>query len=260
MTTSDLIPAATILMLRDGPAGLEVFMVVRHHQIDFASGALVFPGGKIDAGDNDAAAFCDGVEHASSEQIAFQVGAIREAFEECGVLLARADNETQLISGDRLATLDVYREKIHAGEITFVDFLTQERLRLACDCLQPFAHWITPEMMPKRFDTWFYLAAAPSDHLAIHDGSESVDSIWIEPTAALQGAKDGTYTVIFPTRLNIEMLAESPSLETAMTDAQSRTIKTVLPWTEQRSDGSYLRIPADAGYAIAEERLPDREG
>ena len=115
-------------------------------------------------------------------------------------------------------------------------------------------------MMPKRFDTWFYLAAAPSDHLAIHDGSESVDSIWIEPTAALQGAKDGTYTVIFPTRLNIEMLAESPSLETAMTDAQSRTIKTVLPWTEQRSDGNYLCIPADAGYAIAEERLPNREG
>lgn len=99
------VPAATILMLRDGEQGLEVFMVVRHHQIDFASGALVFPGGKIDAADQLAKDYCDGVAGATDYQVAMQVGAIREAFEECGVLLARAQGQTDLISGDRLAQL-----------------------------------------------------------------------------------------------------------------------------------------------------------
>jgi 8-oxo-dGTP pyrophosphatase MutT (NUDIX family) len=258
MTASVPVPAATILMLRDGPKGLEVFMVVRHHQIDFASGALVFPGGKIDKGDSEAAAFCDGITDATSDQVALQVGAIREAFEECGVLLARAAGDSELISGARLQTLDPYREKIHQGDMSFVDFLAQEQLRLACDQLKPFAHWVTPDMMPKRFDTWFYLAAAPTDHLAIHDGSESVDSVWISPPAALEGAQQGTYTIIFPTRLNIEMLAESDSLDAAFADAEARTIKTVLPWTEQRAEGNYLCIPSDAGYAISEEKLPER--
>ena len=252
------VPAATILMLRDGEQGLEVFMVVRHHQIDFASGALVFPGGKIDETDQLAKDYCDGIAEATDYQIAMQVGAIREAFEECGVLLARAQGQTELISGERLASLADYREKIHAGDISFAAFLAQEQLRLACDTLIPFAHWVTPSMMPKRFDTWFYLAVAPSDHLAEHDGTESVDSIWIPPAAALTGAQDGTYTIIFPTRLNVELLAESSSVASAMSAAIAHDIKTVLPWTEAREDGTYLCIPADAGYAISEEKMPAR--
>ena len=258
MTNDSIVPAATILMLRDGTPGLEVFMVVRHHQIDFASGALVFPGGKIDATDIDAAPYCDGIESATPYQVAMQIGAIREAFEECGVLLARAEGEAALISGDRLKTLVDYRESIHSGEISFAGFIEQEQLRLACDCLVPFAHWVTPDMMPKRFDTWFYLAKAPDDHLAIHDGTESVDSIWIDPNAALEGAKAGTYTIIFPTRLNVEMLAESSSVDAAIDASKARVIKEVLPWTETREDGTYLCIPADAGYALSEEKMPSR--
>ena len=252
------VPAATILMLRDGEQGLEVFMVVRHHQIDFASGALVFPGGKIDAADHLAKAYCDGVAGATDYQVAMQVGAIREAFEECGVLLARAQGQTDLISGDRLAQLSDYREKIHAGDISFAAFLEQEQLRLACDVLIPFAHWVTPSMMQKRFDTWFYLAVAPSDHLAVHDGTESVDSIWISPENALIGEKEGTYTIIFPTRLNIELLGESGTVSTAISAASHHDIKTVLPWTETREDGTYLCIPSDAGYALSEEKMPAR--
>lgn len=251
-------PAATILMLRDGPGGLEVFMVVRHHQIDFASGALVFPGGKVDDGDFAVRALCEGVDHADDTQLSMMVGAIREAFEECGILLARPRGDNALVSGARLAELEHYREPLNNGEVTIKDFLVDEDLVLACDKLQRFAHWITPEMMPKRFDTMFYLAEAPPDHLAVHDGQESVDSVWISPADALAGAASSKYTIIFPTRLNVEMLGESDSVAGAMQAARARDIVSVLPWTERRDDGNYLCIPLDAGYSISEEKMAGR--
>lgn len=254
------VPAATILMLRDSPTGLETFMVVRHHEIDFASGALVFPGGKVDKGDFDVRDYCDGVESVDDTSVGLMAGAIREAFEECGILLAREKNASALISGDRLATLESYRDRIHKGEVTLTEFLEQEQLILACDKLQHFAHWITPDMMPKRFDTHFYLAAAPADHLAIHDGHESVDSIWISPDDAIKGSKEGQYTIIFPTLLNIEMLGESESVDAALKMAAERQVVTVLPRIEKRGDGRYLCIPAEAGYSVVEQKMPGRPG
>jgi 8-oxo-dGTP pyrophosphatase MutT (NUDIX family) len=251
------VPAATILMLRDGGNGLEVFMVVRHHQIDFATGALVFPGGKVDDGDTQVRAFCDGADGVDDEELALQVGAIREAFEECGILLAR-DHEGTLLDGERVARLEPFRDQLNRGELSIKAFLENEALTLACDLLQPFAHWVTPDMMPKRFDTRFYLAVAPDDHSAVHDGHESVDSVWLSPADALAGAKSGKYTVIFPTRLNIEMLDESQSVDEAMAMAQQRTIVSVTPWTENREDGQYICIPPDAGYAVSEELMPPR--
>ena len=252
---SPTVPAATILMLRDGPSGLETFMVVRHHQIDFASGALVFPGGKVDPGDFDVREYCDGVDQADETQLGMMAGAIREAFEECGILLARESGAEALVSGERLATLEHYRDPLNKGEITLLDFLKNESLILACDKLQHFAHWITPESLPKRFDTHFYLALAPADHLAIHDGHESVDSVWISAANALIGNEDGTYIIIFPTRLNVEMLGESNSVDNAMEMAANRNIVSVLPTMERRDDGNYLLIPAEAGYAISEEKF-----
>ena len=249
-----IIPAATVLMLRQGESPLEVFMVVRHHQIDFASGALVFPGGKVDPHDYEIRARCEGAA-ATDEQLAFQVAAIREAFEECGVLLARPRGSDQLIEGSRLQTLEHYRDPLARGEIGINEFLSAEDLNLACDLLVPYSRWITPEMMPKRFDTYFYLAIAPEDHLAIHDGHESVDSVWISPQQALAGAKNGTYTIIFPTRLNIEMLATSDSVTSALQDAKARTIAPVLPWMEEREDGNYVCIAADAGYEVTAEKM-----
>ncbi|MCB1646510.1 MAG: NUDIX domain-containing protein [Pseudomonadales bacterium] len=249
------LPAATILMLRDGEAGLEVFMVVRHHQIDFASGALVFPGGKVDEGDAAVRHRCRGVDEADDVTVSLQAGAIREAFEECGILLARKLGSDSLIDGTTLAALEHYREKLHQNEISLTEFLEAEDLELACDLLQPYAHWITPPMMPKRFDTWFYLAVAPEDHLAVHDGTESVDSIWISPREALAGAESGKYTVIFPTLRNVEMLADSDSVADAMQAAANRNIVSVLPWIEQRDDGNYLCIPTEAGYRVSEEKM-----
>jgi 8-oxo-dGTP pyrophosphatase MutT (NUDIX family) len=255
------VPSATIMMLRDGPDGLEVFMVVRHHQIDFASGALVFPGGKADPQDFDPALtpHLDGAA-ADDAMRAIQVSAIREAFEECGILLAREEGHSGLIGADRLVALESYRTSLHSGAASLKAFVEHERLRLACDQLVHFAHWVTPEMMPKRFDTHFFLAAAPGDHLAVHDGHESVDSVWIRPAEALAQARSGVRTIIFPTLRNIEKLGSYATVEQAMAGARASKVVCVLPWTERRDDGTFLCIPTEAGYAISEERMPDRAG
>lgn len=255
-----LIPAATILLLRDGEAGLEVFMVVRHHQIDFASGALVFPGGKMAAGDTapDVRGLCDGTDDLDDAELGLRVAAIREAFEESGVLLARAEGGG-LIGGKRLLTLEADRPRLDKGELAIGDFLAREGLRLGCDLLQPYAHWITPRMMPKRFDTRFYLAVAPEDHVAVHDGTEGVDSVWIRPGDALADAEAGRRTVIFPTRMNLEMLAASATVAEAMAAARTRRIVTVEPKVEDRGGTMFLTLPAEAGYSITEIPV-DRTG
>ena len=252
-------PAATILLLRPGNANLEVFMVVRHHQIDFASGALVFPGGKADPQDFDEALipYLTGAE-SDPDMRAAQVSAIREAFEECGILLARESGSSDIISGQRLAALQDAREPMNKGEIALLDFLKNEKLELACDQLTHFAHWITPPMMPKRFDTHFYLAIPPADHIAVHDGYESVDSVWIDPADAITGAASGKYTIIFPTLRNIEKLGTWSTPEAAIAAAEQTTPVPVLQWTEKREDGQYLCIPTEAGYAISEEKMPER--
>jgi 8-oxo-dGTP pyrophosphatase MutT (NUDIX family) len=253
------VPSATIMMLREGAQGLEVFMVVRHHQIDFASGALVFPGGKADPQDFDPGLLphLDGAP-ADEAMRAIQVSAIREAFEECGILLAREEGADGLVSGERLAALEPYRDRLHQGELSVLEFVQRERLRLACDQLVHFAHWITPEMLPKRFDTHFFLAAAPADHLAVHDGHESVDSVWIRPADVLEQAASGQRTVIFPTLRNVEKLATFATVQDALAGAAASEVVSVLPWTERRDDGTYLCIPREAGYAVSEERMPER--
>ena len=110
MNDQAIMPAATILLVRDGPTGLEVFMVVRHHQIDFASGALVFPGGKVDANDASVTDLCDGVDGLDDGEIAMH-GAVREAFEECGAVACGSDSKGAVIRGDRLASLQEDRAK-----------------------------------------------------------------------------------------------------------------------------------------------------
>lgn len=258
-TPATPVPAATILMLRDGAEGLEVFMVVRHHQIDFASGALVFPGGKADPQDFDPAlvAHIEGCT-ADEDMRAIQVSAIREAFEECGILLAHDTGGSGLVSGARLAELEPYRTTLHDGSVSMREFLERERLTLACGHLTHFAHWVTPTMMPKRFDTHFFLAAAPADHLAIHDGHESVDSVWIRPAEVLEQAASGARTVIFPTLRNVEKLAAFDSVQAALDATAAADVVRVEPWTERRDDGTYLCIPPEAGYAVSEELMPER--
>lgn len=245
---SEARPAATVLLLRDVSDGLEVFMIERHKNIQFMGGALVFPGGRVNSDDADlirddeAEVFAD---------FAFRVAAIREAFEECGVLMAQDASTGALIDDARRHSLAGYRKPLEDGSLSMSEFVQSQNLDLCVDMLVPFAHWITPEVESKRFDTMFYLAAAPFDHTAEHDGSESVDSVWIKPEQALSDGAEGRRAVMFPTRLNLEKLAESSSVDTAIDAARGKRIVTVLP----KMDGDVLRIPVEAGYSVSEEPI-----
>lgn len=244
--------SATIMLLRDGPERLEVFMVQRHHQIDFATGALVFPGGKTDEADAapELLAFCNGPEDRPSRETTVRIAAIRETFEECGVLLARPRGGDALVDAARLESIAArYRDPLQSGERTMLDLVHEEDLELAFDLLVPFAHWITPEFMPKRFDTYFFLVPAPPDQLAVHDGSESVDSLWTTIPDALDLEQRGERTIIFPTLENMKKLGRSPTVEAAIDAARQAPIVTVLPRIEKEADGSLTMVlPEDAGY------------
>ncbi|MBV8977750.1 MAG: NUDIX domain-containing protein [Alphaproteobacteria bacterium] len=251
------VPAATILLLRDGTGGLEVFMVKRHHQVDFVSGALVFPGGKVDATDRETglAEHLDGAAEMDEARRALCVCAIREAFEESGILLAREKASGAFVGAERLAELGPYRGALDRHEIGMAEMLGKEGLRLALDQLALFAHWITPANMPKRFDTLFFAAPSPVGHVGRHDGRESVDSLWIAPQQAIADRK--SWNVVFPTKLNLMKLAESPDVAAAIAKAGASTPLTVTPWVEQSADGPILRIREDAGYAQTSVKLKE---
>ncbi|MBO9708834.1 MAG: NUDIX hydrolase [Caulobacter sp.] len=246
-------PAATILMLRDPPddggGGFEVLMVKRHHQIDFAGGALVFPGGKSHAGDHDPAwaDHATGWESVAEDGAPLRIAAIREAYEEAGVLLAR-DEGGAIYAGEAAAEV---RAAVAEDRVAFLDVVRGLGLRLDLEALTIFARWITPPLMTKRFDTWFYVARAPAAQQAICDGREAVDAEWIAPGQALDLAASGQRKVIFPTRMNLQLLAESADAETAIMAARARPLVTVEPWVE----GPSLRIPDNAGYGVVSEPL-----
>jgi 8-oxo-dGTP pyrophosphatase MutT (NUDIX family) len=249
---AEIKPAATILLLRDDP--FEVLMVRRHHQIDFASGALVFPGGKTHDGDHDPAweGHVIGWGDHDAEQRGLRIAAIREVFEEAGILLARhADGRP--ISGEACG-MDV-RRAVDKGETPFLDVVTGLDARLDLNWLTVFARWITPPMTPKRFDTWFYAVTAPADQLAACDGHETVDAEWIAPAEAIRLGATGERTVIFPTRMNLQMLAEASSAEDVVVRAKARTLVTVEPKMEERDGVRVLTLPIEAGYGDVAEPL-----
>jgi 8-oxo-dGTP pyrophosphatase MutT (NUDIX family) len=249
---AEIRPAATILLLRDEPQ-FEVLMVKRHHQIDFASGALVFPGGKTHAGDTDPAwaGHCAGWDQFDDEQRTLRIGAIREAFEEAGILLAEHLDGRHFADACELSV----REQVDRGEVAFLDVVKGLGVRLRLDALTVFARWITPTMMPKRFDTWFYAVRAPADQVAVCDGREAVDAEWIAPEEVLQLADAGERTVIFPTRMNVQLLAEAASAEDCVARAEARELVTVLPVVEVRDGARFLVIPPNAGYGAVAEAM-----
>ena len=238
------IPSATILLLRDGADGPEIFMLRRREDLGFAGGALVFPGGKLASGDADAALLMDGADALAPDLRPLAAAAIREAFEESGILLARRAG--RLLSGGEAASLDGFRAPLDREDIMLSDFLRGNDLRLAADLLVPFAHWITPAFVPRRFDTYFFAANAPAGQLAAHDGGEAVESLWIAPKVAL--AKFARADLMMPTRLNLELLVHCRTSDEALAQARARKIVPVEPWVEERGGRKMIVIPKDAGY------------
>lgn len=253
--TASMRPAASIVLIRDGAQGLEVFMLERHQggAVVFA-GAMVFPGGKVDT--EDAAAEWDrlaGPAPAGPER-RFWITAVRETFEEAGVLLARKAGGSAIIDGEtahmivEAARASGYRNDSGA----FASVIAGNGLTVALDGMVHFGHWITPDWQPKRFDTHFFLAAAPADQVDNVDMTESAEGLWLAPQQVLDDAAAGTRKLVAVTRFTLELLASWPTVAHAMAEAKTRRIVTVCPWREQTANGVVLRIPKDAGYLTSE--------
>src|SRR5713226_1967537 len=261
MSAQVIVPraASTILLLRDGvgpddsaKGEIEVFMMVRHYEIDFNSGALVFPGGSVDNGDQEIInrpelySGGDGLDAAS---LSFRIAAIRETFEESGILLARPRGSKALVDAKRAGEIEAAsRAALCEGNTTFLKVLTDNGMVLALDELVPYAHWITPVRMPKRFDTWFFLAAAPPEQAGAHDGKESTDSIWVSPREALEGGESGRFKLPFPTTRNLIKLGKQTSVAAALDESRGKPIVSVTPVMTKLNGGRQLRIPREAGY------------
>jgi len=223
-------------------------MVVRHHQIDFASGALVFPGGRVESGDHAIVAALPG--GGEDPLHPFRVAAIREAFEECGLLLARSRGDGVPLPSSRAEAITAaHREAVAAGTLDFAELLEAEGLVPEIGALARFAHWITPADLPKRFDTHFFLAPAPTGHTGTHDGREAVESLWTTPAAALAAAEAGRRTLVFATRLNLQRLAGFATVADAFAVTAAAPVVTVQPEAVRTRDGVIqMRIPVEAGY------------
>ena len=241
------------MLLRDGDDGMEVFMIVRHQNSDVHAGALVFPGGRVDDEDYGLAADASVFPPLAGVDVdtaALRVAAVRETFEECGVLLARARGDTALVSAARLCNIEAaHRDAMTRKERTFGAILAAENLVIASETMAYFANWITPERSAKRFDTHFFVAAAPPDQVALHDGHEAVDSVWITPATALERAQTGVYQLRFPTQMNLQKLGRHTLSAPAIDAARASRVVTVMSKQEKTSDGKrLLRLPLDAGY------------
>jgi 8-oxo-dGTP pyrophosphatase MutT (NUDIX family) len=247
-------PAATVLLLRDGAGGLEVLMVTRNVAADFASGALVFPGGRVDAEDAlpEILARCCGVSGVAERGLAFRVAAVRETFEEAHVLLARPRGGEALLSAAEVASLERDLQRRLGRDPQFADLAHSGEIELATDLLVPFAHWITPVGPPKRFDTHFFLAPAPLAQVAAHDGREAVETAWVAPHYAIAESEARRVTLVFATRMNLAKLGRSATAAEALEAARGDTIVTVCPELVEAPEGKLLRIPAAAGYGVTE--------
>ena len=252
LNNSKLLASSTILLIRDTLNGLEVFMIERNKKIDIAPGALVFPGGKVEPEDYDPELLdlCGG---SSSDQdaIASKVCAIRETFEESGVLIAKDYNSDKLI--DPLECFEFakrYRKNLQEKKITLLEILKKEKLILATEMLTSFSRWITPRDFPKRFDTNFYLIPLTAEFSAEHDGYESVNSLWVSPQKALSDADKGLKTIVFATRMNLLKLGGYKDTQSVVNDLSKALINPVEPKVETVGDNIVFKIPKEAGYGL----------
>ncbi len=264
--------AATVLLLRDAPRGVEVFMEKRHIQSDFVGGAYVFPGGAVDPEDRIDEELCAGTtDRAASARLgldhgglAFYVAAIRECFEEAGVLLAYYPGGALLDWSDP-AVEERYRaarEQMNRGELTLTDLARRERLRLATDHIEYWAHWITPAGQPRRYDTRFFAARAPENQTAGHDDWELTSSAWVTAEEALERAAAHEWMIIFPTIKNLMLLSRFATAEAALADRRGcasfpvNQPKVLQPEVMGESERWRVVLPGDPGYELAADHDP----
>ena len=272
--------ASTVILVRGGdtvhPGPLEVLLLRKTIKAEFAGGAYVFPGGSVDAADRSAeiAALCAGRDDADASSqlglgsggLAFWVAAVRECFEEAGILLASGSGSgpggelVSLTDGHVARRFQAHRDAVNRDPEAFSRVCAEEGLKLAVDRIHYFSHWITPEGAPRRYDTRFFVVEAPAGQTAFNDGSETVENIWITPAEALERSRAGSMALVYPT---IRSLEEIDRFRTAAeVVAAARAIEEIpanLP--RVTVDGREVRIllPGDTGYEQVEASitLPD---
>lgn len=264
-------PAATVMLVRDDDAthDIEVFMLRRTLKAVFAGGMYVFPGGKVDDvdGGDHIEHLCDGLTDAEASRLlqlpagglAYWVAAIRECFEEAGVLLARHASTGEAVRFDDEAVAERfagYRHRIHDGSLGLHELCDLEGLRLATDAIRYVSHWITPKGEVRRFDTRFFLARAPQAQDPLHDDGETIESLWVSPTDALARFKQGELAMIPPTIRNLEFLVPHNTADEALAAATKVGIPpAIIPRLRVDSDGKVTAVvmPDEPGY----DELPD---
>ena len=261
-------PAATVMLVRDAPEPgreddrLEVLMVRRNLRSDFVGGAYVFPGGSVDQADGgtDAEAACAGRSDADASALlgldagglAYWVAVLRETFEEAGLLLAERPGGPKLLAGDpdEEARFVTERAAVNAGTRRFLDLCRDEGLQLMVAGVHYFAHWITPRGAPRRFDTRFFVAAAPHGQRAAHDAGETIAETWVTPRQALAAHRAGEFEMIFPTIRNLQAISRFPTAGALLEAAAlaSGSVPTMEPRLVADGNGVRILLPGDDGY------------
>jgi glyoxylase-like metal-dependent hydrolase (beta-lactamase superfamily II)/8-oxo-dGTP pyrophosphatase MutT (NUDIX family) len=228
-------PASTLLLLRDGSLGPEAFLLQRTQNAAFLAGAHVFPGGALDKADRDTRVLrrVAGLTDADASArlgleaggLAYWVAALRECFEECGILLAE-DERGRPVEAGRAAALAQYRAPLNAGKLAFHEFLERERLVLRAGELAYFGHWITAPGRARRFDTRFFLALAPADQAGAHDGTELVASLWLRPQEAIEREARGEMQLVFATKNTLADLMRFARAKDALEHARESEVET----------------------------------
>lgn len=255
------IPSATVTLVRDTAGGLEVLMMQRNFNSGFVPGAYLFPGGAVDEQDAapDASELCVGLDDTqasgalgiTSGGLAYWIAAIRESFEEAGLLLAYEPGGglVELLRDDMIERFSVHRRAVDEGGRSLAAIVREEGLRIAVDRLVYFSHWITPVGAPRRYDTRFFVAKAPAAQAPLHDNRETISHVWIRPGAALDQHRAGKFKMRIPTAHTLEQFA---GFDRAASLLDAVRAQRVAPAILPRIDKNGRRLlPGDAGYEEA---------
>jgi 8-oxo-dGTP pyrophosphatase MutT (NUDIX family) len=230
-------------------------MLERHVNSDFVGGAYVFPGGKVDDADSDPALheYADGADpvvaaqlvEAGERGLGFHFAALREPFEEAGVLLARHADTGEMVRLDDHERFAGARRALIAGETTLLEIARTEKIRYAFDLMHYWNRWITPHGLHRRYDTRFFLARVPAGQTPLHDAVETTASTWVRPADALARARAGKFTIIFPTRKTLEALDEFRNVDQAIASCVGKVIVPLLPKLVIHDGAPKVVLPGD---------------
>ncbi len=249
--------AATVMLLRPAPAGLEVYMLRRQPSMTFAAGAYVFPGGSVDARDADEKLAWAGPAAGEWGRIfaapaalarALVCAAVRETFEESGVLLAGESAES-VVADTTSADWEADRKALLDRSVSLAELLARRGLVLRSDLLRPWARWITPVVEPRRFDTRFFAAALPAGQRTRDVGGEASEVAWVRPADALAASRRGEIRLFPPTAVSLSELAECGDVKSALTGP--RQVAPIIPEVHEREGAVWLTVPGLTEYPAA---------